>query len=279
MNVAVLGASGFVGAHLTQALQNRGDTVVTASLRDPETAARACAACDAIVNLAGEPIAQRWSEVVKRRIEQSRVDAPRRFLGALSQGSRRARAYVSASAIGYYGTSEDATFTESSAGGDDFLARVCAGWEREARAAGDLGMRVAIVRSGLALGTNGGLLAKMLPPFRAGLGGIVGSGRQWVSWVHLDDLVGIFLMALDGADGPLNATAPNPVTNGQLTKTLGEVLHRPTVASVPAIALRLALGEGAQVALAGQRVLPQRTMELGYRFRFPELKPALEDLL
>jgi uncharacterized protein (TIGR01777 family) len=279
VNVAVLGASGFVGAHLTRALRNRGDTVVAASLRDPEAAAQACAPCDAIVNLAGEPIAQRWSEAVKRRIEQSRIEAPRRFLDALSHLGRRVRAYVSASAIGYYGSSEDETFTETNPSGDDFLARVCAGWEREARAASDLGMRVAIVRSGLALGTDGGLLAKMLPPFRAGLGGIVGSGRQWISWVHVDDLAGIFCMALDGADGPLNATAPNPVTNAQLTKTLGKVLHRPTIAPVPAIVLRMVLGEGAQVALTGQRVLPQRTMELGYRFRFPELEPALEDLL
>jgi uncharacterized protein (TIGR01777 family) len=279
MNVAVLGASGFIGKHLVQALRDRGDSIVTASLRDVAGAAAAAARCDAIVNLAGEPIAQRWTAPVKRLIADSRTELPKQFLAALAQHGHRVKAYVSASAIGYYGTSESATFVEESPPGDDFLAHVCAAWEAQARGAEEFGMRVTIVRTGVVLGRDGGALAKMLPAFRAGVGGIVGSGRQWISWVHVDDLVGIFMMALDGPGGVLNATAPNPVTNAELTQTLAAVLHRPAVVPVPAVALRLMLGEAAGVLLTGQRVLPRRTLELGYRFAFPELRPALEHLL
>jgi len=279
MKVCLLGASGFVGTHLSEALKRRGDEVVTASLRDPVTAASFAASCDAIVNLAGEPIAQRWNERVKRRIEESRVAAPRRFLEALAQCDRGCAAYVSASAVGYYGTSETETFVEESAPGDDFLARVCVGWEHEALRASDLGMRVALVRTGVALGTDGGALAQMLTPFRLGVGGVIGSGRQSLSWVHVDDLIGIYLLALDGADGPLNACAPNPVTNAAFTRELGGALHRPTVLPVPTFALRAMLGEGAVMLLTGQRVLPRRTQELGYRFEFSELRDALANLL
>jgi len=279
MKILLLGGSGFVGRHLAAALRERGDAVTIASLRDPAEAARTAAACDAVVNLVGEPLAQRWNAALKRRIEQSRVDLPRSFLEFVACDSPRASVYVSASAIGYYGTSETATFDEDSPPGDDFLARVCVGWEREARRAADLGMRVAIVRTGVALGTDGGALAKILPPFRAGAGGRVGSGRQWLSWVHIDDLVGIYRMALDGVEGVVNACAPNPVTNSEFTADLGAALHRPAKLPVPAIALRALLGEGAGILLEGQRVLPRRTELLGYRFRFPELKGALANLL
>lgn len=279
MQILMLGASGFVGRHLSQRLEQRGDTVVEASLRDPVAAASVASGCDAILNLAGEPIAQHWNDDVKRRIEQSRIDAPRRFLDALAQRERRCRAYVSASAIGYYGSSETETFVEESPAGEDFLARVCVGWEREAQRASDLGMRVALVRTGVALGADGGALQKMLPPFYFGLGGVIGSGRQWVSWVHVADLVGVYLTALDGAEGPLNACAPNPVTNAQFTHALGEALHRPTFLPTPTLALRAILGEGADMLLLGQRVLPRRTQERGYRFEFPELRGALANLL
>jgi uncharacterized protein len=279
MNVLLIGGAGFVGRHLAVALRERGDAVTTASLRDPATAARAAAPCDVIVNLAGEPLGQRWTPALKRRIEESRVELPRRFLELLAHDSRRARVYVSASAIGYYGTSETATFDEDSPAGDDFLARVCVGWEREAQRAAGLGMRVAIVRSGVALGTDGGAMKKILPPFRAGAGGRIGNGRQWFSWVHVDDLAGIYLMAIDGVDGVVNACAPNPVTNAKLTAELGSALHRPTALPVPAFALRALLGEGADMLLKGQRVLPARTERLGYRFAFPELRGALANLL
>jgi uncharacterized protein len=279
MKVLLLGGSGFVGRHLGKALAARGDEVVSATLRDPGAAAGIAALSDAVVNLAGEPIAQRWNESVKQRIEASRVDEPRQFLEALAQRDRRCTAYVSASAIGFYGTSETETFVEESPPGGDFLAHVCAAWEREASRASALRMRVACVRTGVALGADGGALQKMLPPFRLGIGGTIGSGRQWFSWVHVDDLVGIYLMALDGAQGPLNACAPNPVTNAEFTKALGAALHRPAALPVPTIALRAILGEGAAMLLEGQRVLPRRTQELGYRFKFAALTDALANLL
>ena len=279
MRVLLLGGSGFVGRHLAVLLRVRGEEVTIGSLRDPAAAAAVAAECDAIVNLAGEPLAQRWSAAVKASIEGSRVERPRRFLDALSTHTRRTRIYVSASAIGYYGTSETETFDETSGPGNDFLARVCVGWEREALRALQLGMRVAIVRSGVALGTDGGALQKILPPFRAGIGGRVGSGRQWFSWVHVGDLAEIYCMALERVDGIINGCSPNPVTNADFTEELAATLHRPAALPVPTLALRVMLGEGAAMLLTGQRVLPRRTQELGYRFEFPELKAALANLL
>lgn len=280
MKVCVLGASGFVGRHLTAALERRGDTVVPASMRDPAAAALAAAGCDAAINLAGEPLGQRWTAQVKQKILSSRTDQPRHFLDALAAGTRRPAIYVSASAIGYYGTSETATFVEENPPGADFLAQVCEAWEREAFRARDLGMRTAVVRSGLALGADGGALAKILPPFRMGLGGIVGSGSQWYSWIHIEDLTGAYLSVLDAGDGPYNATAPNPVTNADFTHALGAALQRPTAVPAPPFALRLMLGEGASVVTEGQRVLPKRIVEeRGYAFRFPALAAALDNLL
>lgn len=279
MRIALLGGSGFVGRHLATTLRGRGDDVAVVSLRDPERATETASECDAVVNLSGEPVGQRWTTESKRRIEASRVELPRRFLERLAQRPCRCTIYVSASAVGYYGTSETQAFDEDSPPGDDYLARVCVAWEREARRAEALGMRVAIVRTGIALGSDGGALAKMLPPFRAGVAGRIGTGRQWLSWVHVDDVVGVYQMALDGKSGPLNATAPNPVTNATLTQALGEALHRPTKLVVPTIALRMLLGEGADMLLTGQRALPRRTQELGYRFNFPEITAALANLL
>ena len=279
MRVGILGGSGFIGSHLSSALKSRGDEVVIASLRDPWAAAADCAKCDAIVNLAGEPLAQRWNQGVKDRILRSRVDQPRTFLSALGSLDVKPPAYISASAIGYYGTSESATFTEVSPPGNDFLAQVCIGWEREANRAVESGMRVAIVRTGIALGKDGGALAKILPPFRAGAGGIIGTGKQWVSWVHVDDVVGVYLKAIDGTSGVLNATAPKPVTNAEFTRALGEAVHRPTVLPTPTFALRMMLGEGADMLLTGQRVLPERTLAEGYDFRFNTLNDALPVLV
>jgi len=279
MRVGILGASGLVGRYLRAALELRGDEVVVASLRDPQDAARKTAFCNVVVNLAGEPIAQRWTDEVKHRLLESRVDSPRRYVEALAGGERRPEAYVTASAIGYYGTSNDATFTESSAPGNDFLGTMCVAWEHEASRAGALGMRVSIVRTGIALATDGGALAKMLPPFRLGLGGSIGSGKQWFSWIHIADLVGIYLLAIDGAEGVLNATAPIPVTNAQFTRELGRALGRPTVLPTPTLVLRAMLGEGAEMLLRGQRVVPERTLSLGFSFAYPSLVEALDVLL
>lgn len=279
LRVAVLGASGFVGKHLAAALRERGDEVVTASLRDPLEAARQCDGADVVVNVAGEAVAQRWTQQVKERIRTSRIDAPRALISAFEGLTRKPRAYVSASAVGYYGTSETETFTESSPPGNDFLAQVCVAWEAEAVRAAERGMRVAIVRSGLALGTDGGVMAKLLPIFRVGGGGPAGSGRQWFSWIHIDDLVGVYLMAADGGEGAFNATAPEPLRNADFTRALAHAVHRPAIFPVPAFALHVMFGEGADPILTGQRVLPERTLASGYRFAHPHIDGALAALL
>ena len=279
MRVAVIGGSGFIGKHLTAALGSRGDDVIVTSLRDPSVTAAATANCDVVVNIAGEPIAQRWNALVKQRIDYSRTEAPRRMLEQLAKLRRKPGAYVSASAVGYYGPSGNDALTETSPPGNDFLAQVCVRWEHEAERAANLGMRVAIVRTGVALGRDGGALKQMLPPFKAGLGGIIGNGQQWMSWIHIRDLVNIYLRCVDGATGTFNATAPAPVTNAEFTLTLGRVLHRPVFLPVPAFALRMLFGEGASALTTGQRVLPARLQTEAYTFAFPTLEAALADVL
>ncbi len=279
MRVAIFGASGFIGKHLVAALQARGDDVVSGSLRDPHDAADLAASCDAIVNLAGEPVAQRWTDEVKRQIEHSRTSLPRQFMDALRTRSAKPGTYVSASAIGYYGSSESQTFTEDSPPGTDFLARVCERWEAQALRAQELGMRVACIRTGLALGPDGGALKTILLPFRAGVGGRVGSGKQWHSWIHVHDVVAIYLMALDRGSGVLNATAPHPVRNNEFTKAIASVLHRPAFLPVPVAAIKAVLGEAAPVVTEGQRVLPQRLLAENFTFKFPYLEGALKAVI
>ena len=279
MRVTVLGASGFIGRSLTAALRARGDDVVESSLRDPARAAEASAGSDVVVNLAGAPVSVRWTAASKREMTRSRVDLPRAYLDALRRAAERPKAYVSASAVGYYGTSAIETFVEPSPPGADFLARLCVAWEAEADRAAELGMSVAKVRSGLVLGRGGGVLGKLLPVFRLGLGGVVASGEQWWSWIHIDDQVGIYLHAVDGAEGVLNATAPNPATNRQVTRALGAALGRPTFLPVPAFAGTVLFGEGALMLNEGQRVVPERTLASGYVFRHPDLDEALRSLV
>jgi uncharacterized protein len=279
VRVTVLGASGFIGRHLSAALRARGDEVVAASLRDPARAAAASAGSDAVVNLAGAPVAVRWTESAKREMRQSRVDATRAYLDALEQSTDRPRIYVGGSAVGYYGTSATGIFTEASPPGVDFLAQLCVDWEAQTDRAAELGMRVAKIRTGLVLGTAGGVVGKLLPVFRLGLGGVVASGEQWLSWIHVEDEVGIIVHALDAASGILNATAPNPVTNRQFTHALAHAVRRPALFPVPAFAARLMLGEGAFILTEGQRVVPQRTAASGYVFRHPDLAEALQSLL
>jgi uncharacterized protein (TIGR01777 family) len=279
VRVTVLGASGFIGRRLVAALRARGDVVVELSLRDPEAAAAASAGSDVVVNLAGAPISVRWTPATKEALKSSRVDLPRRYLAALAVVAERPKAYVSASAVGYYGTSRSATFVETSPPGDDFLAGVCVAWEAEADTAATLGMRVAKLRTGLVLGSDGGALAMLFPVFRLGLGGPVGDGGQWYSWIHADDAVGIILHAIDGVEGVLNAVAPKPVTNRDFSRALGRVVHRPAFLPTPAFATGLMLGEGAVIVNEGQRVLPQRTLATGYVFRHPDLAEALSSLL
>jgi uncharacterized protein (TIGR01777 family) len=297
MNVTVSGASGFIGRRLTEKLLAAGHSVhvlsrnpriavprgVVVSEWDPVTGAPPRAAletADAVVHLAGEPVAQRWTDLAKARIRGSRVIGTGRLVDALAAHGRRPAALVCASAIGIYGDRGDEVLTEASAAGSGFLAEVCLEWEKQARRAEALGMRVWNVRIGIVLARHGGALAKMLPPFRAFVGGRMGSGLQWMSWIHLDDLVSLITWAIDHPQGGvLNGTAPNPATNVDFTAALAGALHRPAVFPIPPFALRAIFGEMSQVLLASQRVHPEAALSAGFRFRHPELGPAIEDVL
>jgi uncharacterized protein (TIGR01777 family) len=287
MRVTVTGASGLIGSRLVQALRQRGDEVTILSRRtnwDPATGpapADALAGRDAVVHLAGEPVAQRWSDDARRRIRDSREIGTRNLVSGLEGADPRPHTLVSASAVGYYGSRGEEPLDEDSPPGDDFLARVCAAWEHEARQAEPLGLRVVRVRTGVVLDKDGGALAKMLPPFRLGAGGPVAGGGQYLPWIHADDVAGIYLAALDGADwsGPVNATAPTPVTNRDFAKALGRALHRPAVAPVPGFAIRLLYGDMAEIVTEGQRALPRRTQALGYPFLHTDLDEALRSAL
>ncbi len=235
---------------------------------------------DAVIHLAGEPVAQRWSAEVKQRIRDSRVNGTRNLVQALGKLRQCPSTLVCASAIGYYGSRGDETLTESSGPGSDFLSDVCVAWEKEAAAAENLGMRVVSMRTGIVLDPRGGALGRMVRPFRIGLGGKLGNGRSWMSWIHAQDEVGLFQYALDHPlRGPVNAVAPNPVTNADFTRALAGALKKPAIFPVPGFALSLVFGEMAGVLLASDRVLPQAAQAAGYEFRFPLLGAALSDVL
>jgi hypothetical protein len=277
MRVAVTGASGLIGTRLAGALRDRRDEVVGLP-----RSGYSLAGFDAVVNLAGEPIAQRWTEAVKKEIRESRVLGTQRVVEALQAADPRPKTLISSSAAGYYGDRGDDVIDESTARGSDFLAGVCADWEREGTVASqELEMRVVLVRTGVVLDRAGGALKTMLPPFKLGLGGPIGSGKQYMPWIALDDVVGIFLAALDNESwsGPVNAAAPNPVTNAQFTKALGRALHRPTFMSVPPFVLKARYGEMATVVTDSIRMVPARALELGYRFRYGDLDAALRAAL
>lgn len=239
--------------------------------------AGALAGADAVVHLLGEPIDQRWSDEAKREIRDSRVNGTRYLVAGIRDADPRPPLLVSQSAIGWYGARGDEPVDESEPAADDFLARVVRAWEGEARAAEDLGVRVVTTRTGVVLSEEGGALAKMLTPFKLGVGGPVAGGGQYVPWVHLDDVVGAIVCALDDERlrGPVNVTAPEPVTNRELSKTLGRVLRRPALAPVPAFAVKALYGEMSMVVTTGARVVPARLAEIGYRFRRPDLEDAL----
>lgn len=270
MKVAVTGSSGFVGSALVRALQSAGDEVITVPRGTADIGD-----ADAIVNLAGAPIAVRWTARRKREILASRVDGTRRVVDAIAQRDTPPRVLVSASAIGFYGERGDEQLSEESAAGTDFLAEVVRSWEAAAAAAR---VRSVQLRFGIVLGPRGGALAKMLPPFRMGAGGRLGAGTQWMSWISLHDLVRVIRFAIDESvlSGPMNAVAPHPVTNAEFTATLGRVLRRPAVVPVPAIALRALFGEMAELTmLASQRVRASRLNAAGFRFDYPALEGAL----
>ncbi|MGZ4168808.1 MAG: TIGR01777 family oxidoreductase [Solirubrobacteraceae bacterium] len=303
MRVLITGATGTIGLALADALAARGDQVVALS-RDPERGQRvlgdgvevhpwadpegvpppaeALAGVDVVVNLLGEPVAQRWTETAKQRIRDSRVRGTHSLVAGLTAlpEDGRPRALISQSATGYYGSRGDAPLDEQASAGNDFLAEVTAAWEREAASAG-ASMRVACTRAGVVLSSSGGALAKMLPFFKLGIGGPVAGGRQYVPWIHMDDVIGGLMHCIDhdGATGPLNLTAPNPVTNAELSRALGHALGRPAVLPVPTVAVKLLYGEMAEMVTTGQRALPARLGQLGYTFRYPDLEPALKDVL
>ena len=299
--MTVTGATGLIGSKLVRALRERGDEVTVLS-RSPERAreafggdvethawdpvagpapAEALAGRDGVVHLAGENVAQRWSEASKRRILDSRELGTRHLVEGLRAAEPRPAALVSSSGVGYYGAHGEEPLPEDTPPGDDFLARVCVIWEREAQAAEELGVRVVRVRTGVVLDKQGGALGKMLPFFKAGVGGPVAGGRQLLPWVHADDVVGIYLRALDDPawSGPVNATAPEPVSNKAFSKALGRALHRPAVAPVPAFAIHLLYGDMSEIVTKGQNAVPRRTLELGYRHAHPALDEALRSAL
>jgi uncharacterized protein len=298
MNVTLTGATGLIGAAIVRALQARGDAV-TVLTRDPERAraaldgveahawqplqepapAAALEGRDAVVHLAGENVAQRWTDKARSAIHASRETGTRNLVAGIGAADPRPRVLVSASAVGYYGPRGDEPVTEDAAAGDDFLARVCAAWEREAARAAEHGLRVARLRTGVVLDQGGGALAKMLPFFRLGLGGPVAGGRQYLPWIHADDVVGLYLAALDDAacEGPINVTAPGPVTNRDFSRALGRALHRPAFAPIPGLAVRLLYGDMAEIVTTGQRAVPARTLEHGFAFRHTDLEEALRD--
>jgi uncharacterized protein (TIGR01777 family) len=239
------------------------------------------AGAGAVIHLAGEPVAQRWTKDAMLRIRDSRVDGTRKLVHVLSKLDRKPDVLVCASAIGIYGSRRDEVLIESSgAGGSDFLSRVVIEWEDAAQAAEALGIRVVRLRFSMVLGESGAL-AKMLPPFRLGIGGRIGSGRQWMSWIHIQDAANLVLFTIGNAAlrGPVNATAPNPVTNAEFTRELAAALHRPAVLPVPRFALKILFGEMSEVVVASQRVVPEAAERAGFHFDYPELAPALANLL
>jgi uncharacterized protein (TIGR01777 family) len=300
MRVFVTGGTGLVGTRLVKKLLSRGDRVALLTRQpaeqvqsrfpgaevvhgDPTQAGPwqdVAAECDGVIHLAGENIFdRRWNDDFKKRLLDSRVTSTRNVAAAVSR--KPSKVLVNASAIGIYGPTGDEELDENSRHGSDFLATVCIEWEKEALAAEKAGVRTAMVRVGIVLDKEGGALAKMLTPFKLCVGGKVASGRQYMSWIHHEDMVDLFLLGLDHPDakGPLNGTAPNPVTNYDFTKALGRALHRPTIFPIPAFAMRLRFGEVAHILTTGQRVVPKKPLALGYQFKFPTIDAALVDVL
>jgi uncharacterized protein (TIGR01777 family) len=306
MRVFVTGGTGLVGTRLVRRLLERGEQVVVLTRRfgparqalgpkveliegdpmKPGPWSGRIDDCDAVIHLAGENIfANRWNDQVKQMLVDSRVQSTRNIAAALvskpSRGDGQAKVLVNASAIGYYGPRGDEEITEDSAPGNDFLARLCVEWEQSARAVEPTGVRCTVVRVGVVLDRHGGALAKMLTPVKLFAGGPIAGGRQWISWIHHDDMVELLLLALDNpqSSGPLNGVAPNPVTNRDFFRALGKTLGRPSFMPTPGFGLRLLLGEAATLITTGQRVLPKKALALGFPFKYPTIDVALADIL
>ncbi|MBI4843550.1 MAG: TIGR01777 family protein [Nitrospirae bacterium] len=312
MNILITGGTGFIGSALTRELRNSGHTVIITTRHSSDSKDKITwnppallpsdiiSEIDAVINLAGEPIApERWTEERKKRIMSSRVETTRALVASIKQNEEHAplslptgqagplfrgerkrlpKVLISASAIGYYGAHEDEYVTEDTPPASDFLAEVCKAWEAEALKAQESGIRVVLIRIGGVLESDGGALKQMMIPFKFFAGGPIGSGRQWLSWIHRDDLTGIIRFALenDFISGPVNGTAPNPVRNREFSTALGKAMKRPSFLAVPAFIVKLTLGELGSVLLTGQRVLPEKALKAGYKFRYPDLDDALK---
>jgi uncharacterized protein len=305
MKVAITGATGFVGSHLVQRLQSQNINVLVLT-RNCDRAEKvfpkksfpnveimaantttsgawqdAISGCDAVVNLAGEPIGEgRWTQERKQEILNSRKLGTQKVVEAIIKANPKPSVLVNASAIGFYGTSETASFDETSPSGRDFLAQVCQAWEAEAEKVTDAGVRLVIFRLGIVLG-NGGALDKMITPFKLFAGGPLGSGKQWFSWIHVDDMVNLIVQALTKTEmkGVYNATAPHPVRMSELCDAMGKVMNRPSWLPVPAFALEGLLGEGAIIVLEGQQVMPKRILEAGFNYQYANVQPALKEII
>jgi len=297
MRILITGGTGLIGRHLCNALLEQGHLLTVLS-RHPETIAVKCGAAvqamasleewrpdrtlDAVINLAGEPIVDAyWSEKRKQVLRDSRIALTEKLVQCIAAAKQKPTVLLSGSAVGFYGNGGDMELDEDANAGNDFAADLCREWEQAALAAEIYGLRVCLLRTGLVLSESGGLLGRMLLPFKLGLGARLGDGKQWMSWVHIEDYVSMVMRLLDDeqARGPFNMTAPQPVTNAEFTRTLARTLHRPAIFAAPAMVLRLAMGERAALLLEGQRVLPAKLTTVGYRFKFPSLGNALDDLL
>jgi uncharacterized protein (TIGR01777 family) len=300
MHVTLTGATGLIGTRIVAALLARGDSVTVLtrkpdaaraklgdvdahawSLLDEPAPAAALSGRDGVIHLAGESIAQRWTDDARRAIRDSREIGTRNLIAGLAAAEPRPRVLVSASGVDYYGARGDERVTESDTAGSDFLASVCVAWEREAVAARALGLRVVTLRTAPVLEAGGGALAKMLPFFRLGIGGPVAGGDQYLPWIHADDIVGLYLKALDDDswEGAYNAGSPEPATNRDFSRALGRALHRPAFAPIPGFAVRVLYGDMAEIVTEGKRAVPARALQGGYVFRHTELEPALRDAL
>lgn len=299
MKVVMTGATGFVGQVIVKQLLAAGDEVIVLTRNVAKAAISLGSSCryyqwddsnnlpplealegaDGVINLMGESISKRWDENQKKKIYDSRINGTRRLVEAIEKLQNKPKVFVSTSAIGIYGNRGPEDINEASSVADDFLAKVCKDWENEANKARNHGCRVVIIRTGVVLGRHGGALEKMLPVFKLGLGGRVGSGNQFMSWIHIEDLASMYVEALknNSVKGVLNGTAPYPATNAQFSKVMGKVLKRPAILPAPSFAVQLALGEMSQIVLEGQKVLPLKFKEINFRFRYPTLEMALKE--
>ena len=296
MRILITGASGLIGTSLQRSFDEKGYEMLLASRSEPKSERDIqwnadtgfgkadlprLEGLDAAIHLAGESIsALRWTDEKKKAIRDSRVHGTRTMIETFAQLEKKPKVFISASAIGFYGDRGDDEVTETSAAGDTFLSDVSKEWESESRRAEDMGIRTVLLRNGIVLSKEGGALATMMTPFKLGVGGVVGSGKQWMSWVSLDDVVGIVNYALENENlrGAINVASPNPVTNEEFTKTLGEVLYRPTFLPLPEFAVNLVFGEmGDALLIDSTKVIPKRLLDAGYKFKYPEIKPALEN--